>query len=487
MSHPVQSIVAGILLAAPGGSVLAEDHPEIAGRWLVVSVELAGAPVPGLEGAELVLQGGAKVFTLPGGRVEKGTYRLDAAKRPAEIDATTEGKEGTEKGIYAVDGDTLKLCLATNGGPRPGKLATRQGSDHILIVLRRAAQKPADDEPAPKAQKPAGKRSFRMGFTGFVHDITPEAVTASRRFVRENGDILAHHIEGVPWAEALGGQPFPRAILEEWEGKKSATPQKGKVYLAISPGRGDLKAADKAGPIPAGLKGRPYDDPLVMKTYLSYCRRAVDFFRPDYLAIGIETNEIHNAGARIWQAYVALHRHVYTELKKDHPALLVFASWTLHNMFKVRGAMLSSWKELAPHNDMVAVSYYPFFLPDRDRLAALDWMTAEFDALRKPYAIVETNDAAERLPLPAAKVVIEGTPEKQAAYYRTLLGLAQQRRFAFVVSFIHQDYDALWERIKSASPELFMAWRDCGLLDEKGTPRLAYQVWKAYFELPLEE
>jgi len=145
-------------------------------------------------------------------------------------------------------------------------------------------------------------RPFRMGFTGFVYDITPEAVAASRKFVRENADILAHHIEGVPWTEAMNGQPFPKALLEEWAGKKLATPPKGKIYLAISPGRGELKVADKAGPLPAELKGRSYDDPLVMKAYLNYCQRAVEFFKPDYLCIGIEVNEIHNLGPKVWDA-----------------------------------------------------------------------------------------------------------------------------------------------------------------------------------------
>lgn len=338
----------------------------------------------------------------------------------------------------------------------------------------------------PSGQSPpTGERRFRMGFTGFVYDITPEAVAASHKFCRENGDLIAHHIEGVPWAEAHSGQPFPKAFLDGWQGKKSATPPGGKVYLAISPGRGDLKLAEKAGPLPAELKGKPYDDPAVMKAYLKYCRRAVEYFRPDYLAIGIETNEIHDAGAKTWQAYAALHKHVYTELKKEHPRLPVFASWTLHNLSKRRGAMLESWKALMPYNDLVGASYYPFFLPDGERLTALDWMTAQFDGFKKPYAMVETNDAAERLPLPAAKVVIEGTPQKQEAYYRTLLALAQKRDFAFVVSFVHQDYDALWERIKGSSPELFMAWRDCGLLDEAGRPRPAYTVWRDCFRLPL--
>jgi uncharacterized protein (TIGR03067 family) len=472
-----------LLLVATSGAALADETPKVEGRWKVVSVEVAGAAAPGLEGAELVFAEGKKSFTLPDKRVEKGTYRLDATKKPKEIDSTTEGRGGVEKGIYVIEDDTLKLCLATQGGPRPTEFATKPRTDQILIVLRRA-----DDSPTvPRSvAKPSGERRFRMGFTGFVYDLSLEAVTASRKFVRENGDLLAHHLEGVPWAESLSGQPFPKPLLEEWEGKKLATPPGGKVYLAISPGRGDLRMADKAGPLPEELQGKGYDDPLVRKAYLNYCRRAIAFFQPDYLAIGIETNEIHGQHTKTWQAYVSLHKHIYTELKKDHPQLPICASWTLHNMFKKRGAMLESWKTLMPYNDLVAVSYYPFFVPDQDRLAALDWMTREFDRFQKPYAMVETNDAAERLRLPTEKVVIEGTPAKQEAYYRTLLDLAQKREFAFVVSFVHHDYDALWERIKAHSNELFVAWRDCGLLDETGQPRPAHGVWKEWFDLPLK-
>jgi len=100
---------------------------------------------------------------------------------------------------------------------------------------------------------------------------------------------------------------------------------------------------------------------------------------------------------------------------------------------------------------------------------------------------VETNDSAERLPLSQANVVINGTLEKQQDYYAHLLALAQKREFAFVISFVHQDYDRLWEKIESTSPELFKAWRDCGLLDENGKQRPAYEVWKSYFDLPLSE
>lgn len=91
-------------------------------------------------------------------------------------------------------------------------------------------------------------------------------------------------------------------MLDVWEGKKLATPPRGKVYLAVSPGRGDLKVTDKAAPLPEDLNSKQYDHPLVMKAYLNYCRRAIEFFKPDYVAIGIEVNEIHDLGPKQWHA-----------------------------------------------------------------------------------------------------------------------------------------------------------------------------------------
>jgi hypothetical protein len=337
------------------------------------------------------------------------------------------------------------------------------------------------------AQTPEQPRPFRMGFTAFPHDFSIEAVEQTRQFVRNNADLIAHHIEGVPWTEALRDAPFPKEVLDDHESKCFMKPPGAKVYLAVSPGRGDLKLPDRgATPLPPELKGKPYDDPLVKRAFLTYCRRCVDFFKPDYMAIGIEVNEIFNSGADKWRAYVELHRYVYGELKKEHPNLPIFASFTLHNMIKDRGPMLAAWEELMPFNDFVAVSYYPF-LAGEPADKALVWMTDKFDRFGKPYAMVETNDAGDRLVFPQSKIVIDGTPEKQAAYVRTLLRLAEQRRFVFVVLFIHRDYDALWDRIKATSPELFMAWRDCGLVDEQGNARPAYAVWREYFERPFGE
>jgi len=336
--------------------------------------------------------------------------------------------------------------------------------------------------PAPSAKV----RPFRMGFTAFPHDITAEAVNQARQFVRTNADLITHHIEGVPWAEALRGEPFPKELTADYETKRSMTPPGARVYLAISPGHGELKPAEKGTtPLPSELQGRSYDDPMVMKAYLNYCRRSIEFFKPHYLAIGIEVNEIFSAGPEKWRAYAELHRHVYRELKKEHPNLPIFASYTLHNLIKHKGGMLKACQELMPFNDLMGVSFYPFFISETPE-AAFQWLLESFDPSDKPYAMVETNDAAERTEMPKLKVTLPGTPEKQAAYLRTLLTLAERRRFQFVVLFIHQDYDPLWDAIKGSAPEFFMAWRDCGLLDERGQARPAYSVWRQYYELPME-
>jgi hypothetical protein len=329
-----------------------------------------------------------------------------------------------------------------------------------------------------------------MGFTGFPHDLSLEAVRQARQFCRDNADIIAHHIEGVPWAEVLSDKPFGDELLNEWRSKKEATPKGGKVYLALSPGRGTLKAAEKSLPFPKALAGKSYDDRLVQKAYLAYCRRMLDLFQPDYLAIGIEVNEIFLVGSATWQAYANLHRHVYEALKRDHKDLPIFASFTLHGMLNESGRkredMVAAFQQIMPANDLVAVSFYPFIRGGTTDIdGCLRWLTDRFDTFQKPYAFAETGEAAGRLKFSKSGQVIEGTPAKQEAYYKTLLAFAQRKKARFVISFLHRDYDALWEKIKARAPEAFMAWRSCGLLDGSGKPRPAYRVWKQYLAMPL--
>jgi uncharacterized protein (TIGR03067 family) len=68
----------------------------------------------------------------------KGTMKVDATKTPKAIDFTPDGgKTPPIAAIYALDGDTLTICLAQPGKPRPTKLAAEADSGNTLWVWKR--------------------------------------------------------------------------------------------------------------------------------------------------------------------------------------------------------------------------------------------------------------------------------------------------------------------------------------------------------------
>ena len=70
---------------------------------------------------------------------DTGTLKVDETQKPRAMDATrTEGFEaGKVIAVYKIDGDTMTVCYAFNGGDRPTELATKEGSAWLLITYQR--------------------------------------------------------------------------------------------------------------------------------------------------------------------------------------------------------------------------------------------------------------------------------------------------------------------------------------------------------------
>lgn len=80
------------------------------------------------------------------------------------------------------------------------------------------------------------ERSFYMGFTPWPPDLTVKDLEDTYQFIRENGDIISHHLDnGIPWDEALEGKSFSKHLQETWAYRKTNTPKGHKIYLAITP------------------------------------------------------------------------------------------------------------------------------------------------------------------------------------------------------------------------------------------------------------
>jgi uncharacterized protein (TIGR03067 family) len=138
--------------------LLAADRPEDAvekekakliGVWNVESVEANGQKVP----AEAI-KNFQFVFTADSltrkknGKAESGAgYQLEPSQSPKWIDMTgvADGKDVSVPALYEVEGDTLTLCFRTDykkvdpaARKRPEKLAGGNGSEQVLMVLKRA-------------------------------------------------------------------------------------------------------------------------------------------------------------------------------------------------------------------------------------------------------------------------------------------------------------------------------------------------------------
>ena len=116
-----------------GDAVKAETE-KLKGTWTIVS--------------EDGFRKGEK-WVIVGGRIREGErdpvhrfYRLDLRKMPKEIDITImaqpDGGEPLEvlEGIYSLEGDELKLCLASPGKERPASFPQKPGPGQVLLLKR---------------------------------------------------------------------------------------------------------------------------------------------------------------------------------------------------------------------------------------------------------------------------------------------------------------------------------------------------------------
>ena len=134
-------LVAGLFLAADDEAVK-KEYKNFTGTWKFVSLEVDGVNV-GIEAvkeARLIIKGNEFSMKSPEG-THKGTYKVDLSKKPKQIDIVfTEGpeKDKTLLGIYELDGDTYKVCIAMeNNKNRPMEFASKPGSGNVLEVLKR--------------------------------------------------------------------------------------------------------------------------------------------------------------------------------------------------------------------------------------------------------------------------------------------------------------------------------------------------------------
>ncbi len=195
------AIVVGCLLVSGrvSGQVAKKDAEKMQGEWTMDSVMRNGDIIPEefLMSGKLVVKGDTYKVSLN----EQGataTFKLDSEKSPKQIDLTyTDGpqKGTTIKGIYALDGETLKVCrgLAPET-ERPKKFEAPADSGLIYVVWLKAKVEP-DKKDEKKDKQP-------LATTPAKTNEAPLSEAAKAEYKRFEGTWF---IESM----VIGGKDFP--------------------------------------------------------------------------------------------------------------------------------------------------------------------------------------------------------------------------------------------------------------------------------------
>lgn len=315
------------------------------------------------------------------------------------------------------------------------------------------------------------------------------------RFLAEHADLTLIHLDnGVPWPEALSDQPFSDHLQDDWQGHRAAVPKDHELFVAITPlnmerdGLASYHGDSDNMSLPDPWRERSLDHPDVLTAYLAYAQRAVDFFQPDYLAIGIEVNLTLNSSEGLWDEYRRFHEEIYWALKEDHPELPIFATFTYPDMKGDRDDSAPAARhqeavaELASANDLLGLSVYPYsYIYGGDGSLPANYfdLAASYDM---PIAITESG-----MPSRSFKAFFVNYPfevQHQTNYMQSMLDQAVRHRFGFVVNWANIDFEELLDDFPPGLRDLGRFWAWTGLETSDGCGKPSLEIWDAYLSLP---
>ena len=146
MMHRLTLAICSLIVATwlvPASAQPAEEK-DLQGTWTATKAQRDGKAADNVVGNRLSFAGKRfEIQSSDGKTLYEGTVRLEPSAKPAAIDfehmqGALKGKAW--KGIYALEGDTLRVCdNAPNlDKDRPAAFEAKSGSGYVLVTFKRA-------------------------------------------------------------------------------------------------------------------------------------------------------------------------------------------------------------------------------------------------------------------------------------------------------------------------------------------------------------
>ena len=136
------TVVAGLALVPVQDNAAKKDLAALEGTWTLVGMEVDGQELPAekLQGTVLTIRGN-KYSVVARKQQHDVEITLDPGKAPKEIDMKFldgPNKDRVGRGIYHLDGNTLKICRGLDPQQeRPGSFKTEGQVNYFVMVWQR--------------------------------------------------------------------------------------------------------------------------------------------------------------------------------------------------------------------------------------------------------------------------------------------------------------------------------------------------------------
>jgi len=331
-------------------------------------------------------------------------------------------------------------------------------------------------------------RNFYMGFSTWPYALTTQAYNDTYQFINRNSDIYEEIISPkIPWDAWINNTALPAEFTNEvYRCVNHKIPGK-KLVLSVSVlsiFKNDL-APDYNGYIPTYTY---FSDSEIENAYFKHLKYLIEMLQPQYLIYGIEMNELYIRNPSQWPYYKILMNHIRQRLKTEFPDLPIAESISLHSLYLSPLSNASNYQNeifnYANQMDFVPISFYPFFndlKTSGEFHAAFDFLLSH---INKPIAISETGMNAENIDVDVYNFHRTGDENRQNEYLKSLLLIAQEHQFEFIIWWTHRDYYETWQALPSEIQNLAKIYLSCGLVKNNGTYRPVYNSWKEVESIP---
>ena len=137
---------ASVLSGGDAADAIKKDKAALQGTWKVTASISKGdkATAEEIKDLHLIFRGDAILVREDGKAQENFIFNLDPLKKIKEVDLILKvgpQKGRIDRGIYEIDGDTLRICIQSNkDSPRPRDFRSPAGSDLWLVTLQRSKE-----------------------------------------------------------------------------------------------------------------------------------------------------------------------------------------------------------------------------------------------------------------------------------------------------------------------------------------------------------